>query len=233
MSLGWSLFFFFSQIWTCIIILHPLNKHSATLTRIWNSLERHIPNSSLNAQNDRMKRCRAAFTSHPQLSFFFSLSHFLMELYGVWTHGNLVHVKSRCRDASLWTLAQFHYQYQRSLKSQWFSVSITKIITKYAVRKENVLKHGIHSRCTSMLLVGEHTVYWCCQSVFFQCTCLHFRGFRHVFYKWTVQNALLSGDMTSPCLSFKWNSTYSPLSSSFSSWAALTLGNSHPQSLPL
>ena len=115
----------FFKTWTCFIILYPLNKHSATLTRIWNSPQRHIPNSSLNAQNDRMKRCRAVFTSHPQISFLFSLSlfslslslflsRFLMELYWVWTRGNLVRVKSRCRDASLLTLAQFHFQYQRS-----------------------------------------------------------------------------------------------------------------------
>lgn len=173
---------------------------------------------------------RVHFSPTAFFSFLFSLSLscFLMELYWVWTHGNLVRVKSRCRDASLLTLAQFHFQYQRSWNVSDFLSPTQK--SSQSTLSEKKMFWNMEStpdaprRCLSGSTRCADVV-----KVFFQCASLHFGGFCHVFYKWTVQNVSWPRHASA----LRETRRVRCFSSSFSSRAALTLGNSHPQSLPL
>lgn len=96
---------------------HPFSPKKACL----NSLERQISNSSLNAQNDWMKRYSAVSPSlSPLMDFYWAWA---------WTRSNLVRVKSQCRDVACNTHS-IPRPISVFLRSQWFSVSTLQPNTK-------------------------------------------------------------------------------------------------------
>lgn len=124
------------------------------------------------------------------LTHIFSCLSPLMDLYGVWawTQSNLVCVKSCCRDGACNTHS-IPLPISLFLKSQWFSVCASRRTQnhhKVLCQKENVLKHGNHSRrCCCQ---GAHRVLMCYTDAALK-TALHCGGFSFVSFKGIKQKA--------------------------------------------